>query len=430
MTIEKKAKKKMEKELCEREVEIEKFKESAQKSATKMENLKESCREKDKQISHLEKKLNETMEESNANITEMKKIHKQSKDELQNCLDELKKTYQKLEAENKSQKMKLEFFERERESSVESDYVSGGRQSRLNGRLYSCSSLGSVGSVRTLSRRTVEPESKFSSGYRSPSIFSTSYYSSEPCSNLSRSPSQSQLTNERKISQLERQVASANTDAQILKREIEVYKSTLAENGKERDSLSQKIRTLNASIRELEQSLANEERKNHEWELRLKKTQNELANVRDKYEQAVRDGQTELLEERRKMRLKMDSFSKTNEIRKRDIREERIIEELQTELVNTRTQLNRALSQVSHLESINKSQGTYGETWEHQYRMAFLELQSLRDENASLKTKLRRQNREIELLKQQSEMGANVALLESKMGISNMNTTTTESSWN
>ncbi|VDN18325.1 unnamed protein product [Gongylonema pulchrum] len=69
------------------------------------------------------------------------------------------------------------------------------------------------------------------------------------------------------------------------------------------------------------------------------------------------------------------------------------------------------------MESINKSKGTYGDTWEHQYRTALAELQSLRDENASLKTKIRRQNREIELWKQQTEMEADVALLENKMGI-------------
>lgn len=50
--------------------------------------------------------------------------------------------------------------------------------------------------------------------------------------NLSRSSSQSQFANERKISQLERQIASAHTDTQMMKREIEVYKSTLAENEK------------------------------------------------------------------------------------------------------------------------------------------------------------------------------------------------------
>ncbi|KAM3725081.1 Myosin heavy chain, striated muscle [Dirofilaria immitis] len=424
MITEKKARKKLENERADREYELEKLKENAQRTMTKLETLKESCREKDKEIQRLEKKLDQTNEESETNIAEMKKIHKQSKDELQNRFDELKKAYQKLESENKMQKMKLEFTEKERESSVESDYVSGGRQSRLGSRQYSSSSIGSIGSIRTLSRRTVEPENRFSSGFRSPSTFSLSYYSGDPY-NLSRSSSQSHFANERKISQLERQIVSAHTDTQMLKREIEVYKSTLSENEKERDMLSQKVRTLDISVKQLEQSLSDEEKKNHEYELRLKRTQNELENVRNKYEKAVKDGQTEILEERRKMRLKMDTLSRSNEIKKRGIREERTIEELQKELNSRTSQLNRALTQINHLENINKSQGVYGETWEHQYRMALAELESLRDENASLKTKIRRQYREIELLKQQSEMEADVAMLENKMGISETNTTTT-----
>nr|CRZ22373.1 Bm8492 [Brugia malayi] len=421
--MEKKIRKKLENERAEQEFEMEKLKQNEQKAMTKVETLKENCYEKDREIRRLEKKLDQTIEESKTNITEMKKIHKRSKDELQNRLDELKKAYQKLETENKTQTMKFEYSEKERESSIESDYVSGGRQSRLGSRQYSSSSIGSIGSIRTLSRRTVEPENKFSSGFRSPSTFSLSYYSGDPY-NLSRCSSQSQFANERKISQLERQIVSAHTDVQMLKREIEVYKSTLAENEKERDVLSQKIRTMDISVKKLEQSLKDEERKNHECELRLKKTQNELEHIRDKYEKAIKNGQTEILEERRKMRLKMDALSRINEVKKRDEREEQAIEELQKELVIKTSQLNRVLAQVNHLENINKTQSVYGETWEHQYRMALAELESLRDENASLKTKIRRQYREIELLKQQSEMEADVAMLESKMGISATETTT------
>lgn len=59
------------------------------------------------------------------------------------------------------------------------------------------------------------------------------------------------------------------------------------------------------------------------------------------------------------------------------------------------------LFQVSHLENINKSQGVYGETWEHRHRMALTEMEALREENASLKRKIRRQYREIELLKRE-----------------------------
>lgn len=50
------------------------------------------------------------------------------------------------------------------------------------------------------------------------------------------------------------------------------------------------------------------------------------------------------------------------------------------------------------MESLSKSQGAYGETWENQYRLALAELESLRDENACLKMKIRRQYKQIELL--------------------------------
>lgn len=86
-----------------------------------------------------------------------------------------------------------------------------------------------------MSRRTTEPDTKnfaekYSPGFRSPSIFSSSYHSEVQA--LSRSSSQSYIANERKISQLERQLLSSNTDIQILKREIDVYKSTLSQSEK------------------------------------------------------------------------------------------------------------------------------------------------------------------------------------------------------
>lgn len=51
-----------------------------------------------------------------------------------------------------------------------------GRQSRLGSRQYSLTSMSSFSSVRTLSRRTTEPDIKVpSSGWRSPSAFSMTY---------------------------------------------------------------------------------------------------------------------------------------------------------------------------------------------------------------------------------------------------------------
>lgn len=137
----------------------------------------------------------------------------------------------------------------------------------------------------------------------------------------------------------------------------------------ERDMLSQRVRTLEISVKELEQSLSNEMRNSHEYELRLKKAQNELENMREKYEKAVKDGQMEVLEERfpsfsiyhhstfhnllthdlcyrRKMKLKMDALSTTIDLKKRDFREQQTIEQLQKELNIRATQFNRLTAQV------------------------------------------------------------------------------------
>ncbi|KHN81126.1 Myosin heavy chain, striated muscle, partial [Toxocara canis] len=236
---------------------------------------------------------------------------------------------------------------------------------------------------------------------------------------LSRSNSQSQLANERKIAQLERQIMSAHTDIEIQKREIEVYKASLVENEKERDALSHKVRTMTAAANAMERSISEEERKSHEYELRLKKAQEDLATLREKYEKSVKDSQNELLEEKRKMRQKMDDFIKEHEAQQasRNASLEKTLDETQEQLAETRSQLDRAIAQVTHLESLSKSQGTYGETWENQYRLALAELESLRDENATLKMKIRRQYKQIELLTQQSEMEADVAELESRIGL-------------
>ncbi|VDM23737.1 unnamed protein product [Toxocara canis] len=399
VSAEKKARRKAENEKADKESELGHLQERMQKSDVKIENLKELCRDKDRQIKKLQEKLDDTVEKAEVNITELKKIHKESKADLQNKVDELKKTVQKLESENRTQKIKIESSERE--SSVESDYVSG-RQSRLGSRQYSLTSMSSFSSVRTLSRRTTDPDIKVLSGWRSPSALS-SYQRPVESYSLSRSNSQSQLANERKIAQLERQIMSAHTDIEIQKREIEVYKASLVENEKERDALSHKVRTMTAAANAMERSISEEERKSHEYELRLKKAQEDLATLREK----------------RKMRQKMDDFIKEHEAQQasRNASLEKTLDETQEQLAETRSQLDRAIAQVTHLESLSKSQGTYGETWENQYRLALAELESLRDENATLKMKIRRQYKQIELLTQQSEMEADVAELESRIGL-------------
>lgn len=62
--------------------------------------------------------------------------------------------------------------------------------------------------------------------------------------------------------------------------------------------MSQKVRTLTAEAKSLERSISDEERKREEYEHRLKKTQDELAALRAKYEKSIKDSQIELLEEK------------------------------------------------------------------------------------------------------------------------------------
>jgi len=71
---------------------------------------------------------------------------------------------------------------------------------------------------------------------------------------------------------------------------------------------------------------------------------------------------------------------------------------LQTRLVDAESQLDKAVAQLAQAERLQRSQAVVGETWEQQYRGAMQEVESLRDENAALKSKIRRQYKQIELL--------------------------------
>uniref|UniRef100_A0A0N5AVT7 Myosin motor domain-containing protein n=1 Tax=Syphacia muris TaxID=451379 RepID=A0A0N5AVT7_9BILA len=438
VNAEKRARKKAEAEKLDKQEEIGRLQQDLHKITVKAETLKENCHEKDREIRRLEGKLSSAIENAENNIAEMKKIHKKTREDLVEKIEELKKTCHKLEAENRSQKVKLNASERE--SSVESDYgtpfqiififvlILSERSSRLGSRQLSFSSMGSFSSIRTLSsslRRTTEPEIRSLSRWRTPSTLSASYHScvrteSTP-SPLSKSISQSHISYERKIAQLERQVLNAHTDNQLQKREIEVYKTSLASHEKEKETLKQKVRTLNAEISVMERSLNDEENRSHEYEMKLRKAHTELQSMKNKYEQVLQDSQKEILDERliclKKMRQKVEELTKELEQKRaRDGKSmEATMEELQAQLTDAHSQLDRAVNQINHLENLSKSQGIYGETWENQYRSAFSELQSLRDENAVLKTKINRQNRQIELLTQQSELDDNVAQLESML---------------
>lgn len=68
------------------------------------------------------------------------------------------------------------------------------------------------------------------------------------------------------------------------------------------------------------------------------------------------------------------------------------------ELADARAQLDRAQAELMQLSRMQRSTTTMGETWEQQYRTVLQEMEACRDENASLKSKIRRQYKQIELL--------------------------------
>ncbi|RCN47672.1 hypothetical protein ANCCAN_06236, partial [Ancylostoma caninum] len=191
----------------------------------KYDVLKEECRRKDSQISKLEKKLEDKEVMMADCLRELKEQHKTRVTELEEKLAEIKRKNLKLESENNMQKMKLETTF-ERESSVDSDYgrSSSGRLSNA-GRQYSLTSMSSFTSVRTLNRRMTDSE--LSSSLYSPRRRVDSSYDLSNCG-LQRAPSTSSLMEkERKIADLERQLGQAHTEHQLMKRELEVYKTSL-----------------------------------------------------------------------------------------------------------------------------------------------------------------------------------------------------------
>lgn len=66
----------------------------------------------------------------------------------------------------------------------------------------------------------------------------------------------------------------------------------------DRELLNQKLRTLTATCTTLENSLTEEAEKGHEVEMKLKKTQNELDALKEKYERSIEESKNELLDER------------------------------------------------------------------------------------------------------------------------------------
>uniref|UniRef100_A0A1I7RIC1 Myosin motor domain-containing protein n=1 Tax=Bursaphelenchus xylophilus TaxID=6326 RepID=A0A1I7RIC1_BURXY len=436
----------LEEELANLEEEVDKI--NVQKDA-----LKEQTRVKDNTIRKLERQLDEKKTEMENCINELKKSHKAKQFEMQNQLDELKRKVLKLESENKQQKAKLD---NDRETSMEPDLPRPGSSlsrygSRLsmNTSIYSINSSSSLSgaqatssgigsSIRTYTRtRRNEDEHRLTSSCYSDTT-SSKYLPKSPSSHrlsrqstlsnvhqvleLERSASNSSIhqsnlqSSERKCAQTERELQTVKTDLQLAKRELEVYKQSLQEAEMTKESQSRQLKQLTREFEQNEKALKEEETKNQTLELHLKKVQKDLEYSRKKVEDTIAESKNDIMAERKRLMDKMNKMQVEYDNKIQLLQSNnRANEGLQTDLIETRGQLDRAMLEIGQLNKLQRSQSTIGETWEQQYRAVILEMEAIRDENASLKSKIRRQYKQIELLSQQSDLDDCVSELEDRM---------------
>uniref|UniRef100_A0A0N5A6A7 Myosin motor domain-containing protein n=1 Tax=Parastrongyloides trichosuri TaxID=131310 RepID=A0A0N5A6A7_PARTI len=444
LSAERSAKRKIENLKDDIEDKLIELKEKVEKAKVKEENLKDQCIDKDRRIEKLELNIEQKAEYMEGCINELKKMHKQTQQEMKNQIDEYRKRCSKLEQENKTLKLRIESEMTilpqngiERSFHEDTDSYSSYKSSRLGSRQPSFQSISSsyimpsrlsISTSSTsrslLKRRETEPDiymkssiSEHSPTYgslnRSPSFSSRNNLSRIGTQSsidtsigygLMKNTSSSQLQ-EKKINDLEKQLQTVNQDYQLLKREVEVYKTNLADYERKNTSLINKNNRLVTENDNLDKKLEKYRDEMITIEDRLKKSQKEVGIWKQKYEEVNIESKNEILNQRKKnqerieeiildynKKLQMYSNNDKNKIK------------LQEELEETRTLLDRTTAQLYEMEKHSKSQSLLGDNWENKYRNTMMELESLRDENAALKSKVRRQYKEIELLTQQNEI--------------------------
>uniref|UniRef100_A0A914IBU5 Myosin motor domain-containing protein n=1 Tax=Globodera rostochiensis TaxID=31243 RepID=A0A914IBU5_GLORO len=226
---------------------------------------------------------------------------------------------------------------------------------------------------------------------------------------------------ERRVMALERELQQQRQDAQMARRELEVYKQMarreLEDSERTRDSLSKQLRSVNAEMESMRNDLKKEQEQSQTTDFASRKMRGENNALRQRLEDEREESRAAIAAERKKHAEKADELANEYNSRLRQVgNAQRSTEQLQTKLTETESQLDRAFGQLTHLERLQKTQNSIGETWETQYRTAQSELQSVRDENAALKSKMRRQQRQIVLLTQQSELDSRVNELEERIG--------------
>ncbi|KAK6038471.1 hypothetical protein COOONC_24021 [Cooperia oncophora] len=235
---------------------------------------------------------------------------------------------------------------------------------------------------------------------------------------LSRAPSTSNVVIEKdkKISDLERQLRESHTEHQLMKRELEVYKGSLASLESEKESLIRQNHSANATAEELRNQLAAAESAADGLAERLKRAQADAESWKRKHEEAVQEAKNDIIHERKRAAEKVAAcqheFALRNARRGTDDAER---ERLREELARVQVELDRAVTTIRQLEGSIQTQEVLGGTMESQYRNALMELETARDENCALKAKIRRQYKQIELLTQQDETSSALNTFENKL---------------
>ncbi|CAL2039621.1 unnamed protein product [Caenorhabditis brenneri] len=400
--------------------ELNTAKEIIQKQAKKIDELKEECRKRGNEVSRLERKLEDKDAMMADCVKELKDSHKERLKEMEQKVEDVKRKNSKLENENSTQRSQIETFQRE--SSVDSDYgrSSSGRLSTL-GRQYSLTSIGSFSSIRTvgLSRKDSVSDmtsSMYSLRGRRDSTYDMTSSIISSGNGLQRSPSTSQvMEKERRIQELEKEKAAINTDLQLVKRELDVYKSQLSAVESEKESLQTTVRKQTSQLQETTRQFNSAQKNADNLALRLKKALADCDEWKKKHEESIKESKTEILMERKRAMDRAEASEKETELKQsRMATIESAKTALSGELGRTQAELDRCRQIIQQLEENLKSQETLGNSFErHQSNLNF-EIENLRDENCALKAKIRRQYKQIELLTQQDETNDELNHFENK----------------
>ncbi|CAO4373023.1 unnamed protein product [Caenorhabditis nigoni] len=400
--------------------ELTTAKEIIQKQAKKIDELKDECRKRGNEVNRLERKLEDKDAMMADCVKELKDSHKERLKEMEQKVEDVKRKNSKLENENSTQRNQIEHFQRE--SSVDSDYgrSSSGRMSTL-GRQYSLTSIGSFSSNRTvgLSRKDSISDmtsSMYSLRGRRDSTYDLTSSVISSSNGLQRSPSTSQvMEKERRILELEKEKAAINTDLQLVKRELDVYKSQLSAVESEKESLQTTVRKQTSQLQETTRQFNSAQKNADNLALRLKKALADCEEWKKKHEESIEDSKTEILAERKRAMDRAEASEKETELKQsRMATIESAKSVLSGELTRTQAELDRCRQIIQQLEENIKSQETLGNSFErHQSNLNF-EIENLRDENCALKAKIRRQYKQIELLTQQDETNDELHHFENK----------------